>query len=539
MAIKWPRQHEERRQALIASFSRDAAPRYSPAEIAAIKALPFAPKIRLLFPQFIRPNVPDAPFHPAIDAKRHAGGRIEVTCGARNTAKSTRIMICATAIDICERAFRYIVFGARTVDAAAEKADIVRLLLEHSPILKAVYGDRLGCEQGHDEEADWVANGCRLRSLGIGQSIRGALGATGDRVQCARLDDVDDMMLNRSRERQDNLWDWLRGEVYQALADPGGRSVCHVLCNMFNRTCLAARAEELARERPDLCGFERYPLLGPDGESTWPGRFSTAQVLKMMALAGPARARTEYLCLPANDESLFQPEWFVDYRIADLSPGQIASMRKVLWYDPSFTETGCYKAIVVLGRFPGDTTVYCLHAWVRKAGPDAAAREIQRVFLAWPDTEVWVEDNAGTKDTYRPWFERLAREAPVPLVHYEPATENKDVEIRRWQGEFAQGLWRFDRSEGDQQTLVNQWCDYPSKYLDGPDAGSRCRRKLGDANRTAVYEIRRGLPRADYGALTGVPSRRVALPGSLDARWDREAESAFDRMERATGGLVF
>jgi len=522
MGKKWSREYEELKAATLARLTREATPfaDMSPAAVAARKALPFAEKIRTYFPHWIRRETPDAPFHGRMDEMAGIAGKMVVVCGARNSAKSTRIMVCRTALDLAEDRFKYLGFGGKTENAAAEKADLVNNELANNKRLLADYGEKIRPASGSDTETDWTTGlGGRLRAFGIGQSVRGALGTSGFRPQCFRCDDLDDILLNRSTEQQEKLWDWLKADVAQALDDPGGRSILTVLCNMYNRTCLAERGRQLAEDRPDLCVFERFPLLDDAGHTTWPGRFSTEQVLKMMAMAGPARARTEYLCLTANEESLFQPHWFVGYRLADLTPEQIRSMRKVLWYDPSFTETGCYKAIIVLGRFPNDPVVYCLHAWVRKAGPEEAAREIQRVFLEWPDTEVWVEDNAGTRDTYRPWFERLSHEAAVPLVRYEPATENKDIEIRRWQGEFSQGLWRFDRTEGDQQVLVNQWCDYPSRYVDGPDAGSRCRRKLGDARRGRTDTIRVGLPRPDYSALAGLVRDPQEGGPDEDALW--------------------
>ena len=537
MARKWTPDHERRRNRILALLSRDSAPVLSSTEIEAIKALPFALKIRRLFPQFIKS--PDAPFHPRIDAKLHAAGRMEFVIGARNSAKSSRIMVCGTATDVCERVFPYTAFGAGTLDAAAEKADIVRLLLEHSAILRAVYGDKIGCELGHDEETDWVANGCRVRSLGLGQSIRGALSASGDRINCFRGDDLDNLLLNRSRDRQDNLWDWLRGEVYQALADPGGKSVFTVLCNMFNRTCMGARAIELAEQHPELCGVEILPLLGPDNESTWPGRFSTEQVLKMMALAGPSRARTEYLCLPANDEAKFQPEWCKDYSLARLAPSVVAGMRKVLWLDPSFSakETSDYKAVVVLGRTPRQPEVYCLHAWIRKATAEAAAKEVALAWLRFgANLPCLIEGNSGARDTYVAVFRNLVREGmQVPSPAYPITTVNKEQDIGQWEGEFSNGLCHFDRTEGDQQLLVTQICDWPKGHDDGFDAWAKARGVLGPADGSGS-EIRVGSPRTDYSALAGIRRRTPPLPGSFEEKWQADDnDQPLSRMNQFVG----
>lgn len=327
MAREWTRAHEERMGEILRLMSREATP-FADTSIEARerrKALPFAEKLRTYFPHWIR--VEDATFHAEADARRNQGGMPTVDCWFRGSGKTTRYVILGTVIDVVDREFTSIVFGAKTEDAAAEKANIVRTELRHNQRLRADYGDDIEPVLGNDEETDWTACGCRLTCFGTGQSVRGALSASGYRPQCFRGDDLDDLRINRSREQQDKLWDWLWADVYPALDEPAGSSVFHVVCNMYNRTSLAARARDRAGQtdaegRP-LCEFHRYPALDETSESTWPERYSTAAIKRAMAVAGPARARTEYLCQVASEDNPFQPDWIKSFDSRQL--------REMLW----------------------------------------------------------------------------------------------------------------------------------------------------------------------------------------------------------------
>jgi len=318
MAVKWTNAHDERIAQLLDDMSTHARAfaDMRPEAVARRKAAPFAERLRTYFPHWIRSD--DAAFHAEADRRRNQGGMPMVDCWFRGSGKTTRYVILGTVLDVVDKLHPSIVFGAKTAYAAAEKANIVRTELRYNQRLRADYGE-IKPKLGNDEETDWTACGSRLTCFGTGQSVRGSLTASGFRPTCFRGDDLGDINVNRSRQQQEKLWDWLWGDVYPALDDAAGTSVFHVVCNMYNRTCLANRARERADEVDEqgkpLCAFQTYPALDEGSETTWPERYSTETIKRAMAIVGSARARTEYLCLVADETSPIHADWIQGFDV--------------------------------------------------------------------------------------------------------------------------------------------------------------------------------------------------------------------------------
>jgi len=503
VARRWTPAQEEKFAKILAEMSKEAKPfaDMSPEAVAARKRLPFAERLATYFPHWIRCG--DAEFHTEADNRRNRGGMPTVDCWFRGSGKTTRYVILGTVLDIVDRRFTSIVLGGKTEDAAAEKANIIRNELRFNRRLKADYGEDIAPVLGNDEETDWTACGSRVTCFGTGQSVRGALSSSGFRPQCFRGDDLDDLRVNRSRQQQDKLWDWLWGDVYPALDDPAGESVFHVVCNMYGRNCLANRARQRAAETDDtgraLCEFHRYVALGEDGETTWPQRYSTEAIRRAMAIVGPARARTEYQCLVADEEAPFLPDWFKAYDSRALTPEQIGAMRKVAYLDPSATakETSDFKAWITLGVVPGDPHVYCLDAWIRRSSPEDVIRYMWQLQDRYPGVRFAAEKN-GFQILYWNLANLLCERAnrAMPYITAVQSTTNKIDRILENQGEISQGLCLFDTRQGDQQRLLDQFCDLPNgDHDDGPDAWDGARRILGRTVRQADAAAAEATPR--------------------------------------------
>ena len=75
---------------------------------------------------------------------------------------------------------------------------------------------------------------------------------------------------------------------------------------------------------------------------------------------------------------MFRPEWMRDFRAADFDRST-AEVRVAV--DPSATakETSDYKASSSWRGRPARASLYCLHAWLRRASPNELIAEILRV----------------------------------------------------------------------------------------------------------------------------------------------------------------
>ncbi len=551
-----------------------AVPDSSPEAVAVHRALPFAAWCHEFLPDWFKR--PDAPFHAEADARANECGIPIADCWGAGLGKTTRYVIARIVYVICEPHFlttdegtgrkrfapeweiraaealriaecgvrieipspkseirnevrwAHLCIAAKTVDAACEKLDIVRHILNENEKIVGEYRDAVRPPRGADSRDDFVANGVRVFAASTGQSIRGKV-HNGVRVQLFVGDDLEDEQIARSPRREKSLSQWLDSDVYPRLEEDGAGAVMQILLNMYQgRNCQALRYAALA-EKVDPQGrpyalYRCYPRIGANGESVWPDRYTTRDTLRAMFIVGPSAARTQYHCKQSSDDTRFRPEWFQPYRLALIAPAALGQYKKILWLDPSFTakETSDYKAIVVLGRARREVEVYCLHAWIRHCTAETAAQEIVRAWLQYPDVQVWIEGNAGAEDTYRALFRSLAKDGcTVPYVHYESTTSNKEIDITQWEGELSQGLCYFDVTECDQALLTTQFLDWPTGNDDGPDAWAKARKKLGLAELGQSPDIELRTPRGDMGVLMGVRRSVPPVPGSAEDNWQR------------------
>ena len=244
---------------------------------------------------------------------------------------------------------------------------------------------------------------------------------------------------------------------------------------------------------------------------------------RAMFVAGPVAARTQYQCKRSDETARFRPEYMQAFRIALLPADQRKAMLKIIWLDPSFSakETSDFKAVVKLGIIPGRPEVYCLDAWLRQTGPNEAAAAVIRMWEEDPDAEVCIEANSGATDAYTSVFTEISRGGqPIPRVLFLWTSTAKEIDICRWEGEFAQGHCYFDPTQPGQAKLIEQFEDYPEGHDDGPDAWSKARKRL-------VYLVETARPaapdptRADLLREAGIEKWNTADNEAIwqEARW--------------------
>ncbi len=583
MPIKWGKEFLRQRDELIASFDRrkGSVPfeGLSRAELDALKNQPFAAWLKTFLPEQF--SVPDAPFHAEADRRMDTVGIPVGNCWFGGAGKTWRYVVAKGLYRICQgtyickrpdgtflalpsheandptradvvsrRRIALRVVGARNLKKAAEKTVIMRLALEHSRELRAAYGDRILPSKGEDEETDFTANGVRTVALGIGSDIRGAMQIGGPRVQEVDLDDIENNEIAASKESEDKIEDQIfLGWIARCEAN-GAEAIFSAQMNQYrSRHCQARRWAKAAAEKDEAgkpnCLFHRVALDDGEFHSNWPARYTDAACRRLAFQFGTARYNVEFRCREVSEDCKIDPDWFVDFRVDRVAPSELAKMRFVAALDPNHKagETNDPSAWIVMAGYTGQRHKFVMHAWIKNCTSTERVRHQWEVEDAFPNAHIIMEDEALT-ETYGELYVRMCHDArrPTRRIKGIKHTGNKKDRILTDAGDIERGEWHVDPTEGHQGILLDQYSEIPKEkaHDDGPDAAEMASAELDLLLLGAgIGEIRRGLPRADYGALTGIPPRRVALPGSLDDRWDREHESAFDRMERVTGGLVF
>jgi predicted phage terminase large subunit-like protein len=532
----WSKSHEQRIAAAIDAMRAHATAfeDMSPAAVEDRKRLPQARWLQTYLPHYFRCEF--APVHyrlmDALDEPTMAvwaaifrgGGKSAInTLGAPLRRLLHRQTLRG---DEC----RFQVVGALTEDLAVDLLDMVRIELANNPRILSDYGER-ACEV-KGEDAEWEANGVGMRAIGVRQTPRGALYRQ-FRPHAAILDDLEDRYTAKNPKRAQELRDLINQDWIPALEpDHWVMTIC---LTALGRTGLLAWARKHARDK-DPAGRPLYkliyqPALNKDRRSAWPDRFSDSGLARIRAMVGLRAWRQEYMLRTDNPDARFKPGYIRRFEIAEIAP-RLGEMRKTCHVDPSATakETNDFKAIVVLGQFPGDKRVFCLHAWIRHATPGQMCAEIWRVNREF-GIAVACETNA-LKDFLWEAVRRYEDEKGVRLqINGVDEQRNKQDRILSNEPEFEQDLCHFDEGEGDQWLLIDQWLDLgrTGVHDDGPDAWDGARRWLpgGSAAQDFFYQglSRRGRPADLLG------TRDEDRPGYLTMRPRSDEDAVYARSE--------
>lgn len=473
MARKWTRVHQQQMDKLLAILKAEVPPfaDRSPESVAARKALPLDGWMKAYMPHHV--SCERGSMHVEADNLVDEVGMPIFLKWGRMMGKSTRYGIGVTARAICNRTNRFIIHGAKTEDAAIDRMDHVRFELMHNPRIKADYGDAVA---PIGEDKDFIANDVRVLARGTGQSCRGQLHRE-NRPDRFIGDDLEDDEIARSKDREQQLWDWLFGDVWGALKGLGTEASMTLLLNTFGRHSLGAKAAEKAKERDKngrpVCILKVYGWQNADGESRWPERLSTEMLRRSEAISGTRLYRKEMLCIDDDESAKIKPEWVHLFNVADLDTRDML-IRVGVDCSATAKETSDYKAIVVLGRRPQQRDLYCLHAWIRIATAPDMVREMFRVWDRFHPPFLSVESNGFQTLLWDlvPLLEDAEGRASRLNMRPVPNTERKTDKLLSHETTFSQGHCYFDVSQGDQRLLRDQWLSVGSDqdHDDGPDA---------------------------------------------------------------------
>ncbi|MFC1638841.1 hypothetical protein ACFL26_01050 [Patescibacteria group bacterium] len=232
----------------------------------------------------------------------------------RGSAKSTIVTTSFPLWSILGRPQRkFVLVLSQTKEKAQLFLQSVRSELETNDLLKADLGPF------REEPGPWGNDslfiphfGARIAVGSVGQSLRGVR-HNAHRPDLIVLDDIEDIQSVRTREGREKAWSWLTGEVIPA-GDLGTRvfAVGNLLHDdaTMPRLC---RAIESGRV-PGRVG--RYPIVGKDGRSLWPGKYpdSDAVETERAKLMDERAWQREYMLnIVADEDQVVHPQWIRRY----------------------------------------------------------------------------------------------------------------------------------------------------------------------------------------------------------------------------------
>jgi len=154
----------------------------------------------------------------------------------------------------------------------------------------------------------WTDNAIEIdRPQGIKDPSVQAYSPEGGTIQGARLnglliDDVLTEINTRTAYQRDKVEDWIRASAFSRLADDAWVAF---LTNAWHPKDMAHRLEDQG------WAARRYPVLDPDGNPTWPDRWSPERIERARSdTLGPIEFARQMMCQPRDEsESRFRREW--------------------------------------------------------------------------------------------------------------------------------------------------------------------------------------------------------------------------------------
>ncbi|MFZ5584531.1 MAG: phage terminase large subunit [Thermodesulfobacteriota bacterium] len=409
-----------------------------------------------------------APFHReliALLAPRERAVVPVAVAAPRGFAKTTLVSFGYVLHQTLFAKRRFVVIGSDTADLATDLTGYLRLELTHNQRLRQDFGPRCQAQGGQD---DFIVGGqARVLARGSGQRLRG-LKHGRFRPDLVILDDLENDKNVRNPRLVRELLDWIREAVYPAI-EPGG-SLFIIGTILSQRSALASLI--MSPEEP-YCRFTRrvYRALDESGQSIWPARYSTEDLLRQKGLMGSLAFNKEKMNDPRDQQGMFQEAWLRTYHPAEIEAKTLVTAG---FLDPSLAagETGDYKAVVTVGLDPASQVFYVLDAWLRRASIDQLVRAVlmRNARHAW--LVFGVEDNLFQR-LLLDEFGRAAAEAnatlPIRGVTHRLAKETRLAGLSPL---VERGVIRFAPGQGDQGLLIEQLLHFPSPNVhdDGPDA---------------------------------------------------------------------
>jgi hypothetical protein len=339
----------------------------------------------------------------------------------RGGGKSVIANLCDSLRRICHGLDPYLIIAGDTfAQAGAQLEDIKDELGANEKIiqdfgrLKPAKGGQwqeVALVQDAEGRVTWregqiiTTNGVRVDAIGRGGKMRGRRHGA-QRPTCAKLDDLDNDENVQTKAQRDKVWNWIMSAVIPAL-DPE-RGQVQLIGTTIHFDCAVARASR----KKDAEGRRLFTTIkftamrrDKDGNlvSNWPARFTTAKLLRIRVLLGPAKFGAEYMNDPRDpDQQLFDVDKFVTYLPQEL---QGKELKMILYIDPSMGKKTAERRkksdFIGFAKTKADRKAkisYLVEADRKRLKPTSlkayAVDWYRRALAEDPDAELWIEENS-------------------------------------------------------------------------------------------------------------------------------------------------
>jgi hypothetical protein len=395
---------------------------------------------------------------------------INALAAPRGFAKSTLVTTAETLRRAVFGITPFQIIVKETEDAAIDEVAAIQVEIEDNPRIIADFGALK--KRGDWEDGDFITTtGCRVRALGIGQSIRGKKHRQYRPGRVVVDDPEKDKAVQNPRLVRERV-DWLLGAVYPSL-DPAGGILTWI------GTLISRRSGLAVMQKHDGANTRVWSAI-MNGVSLWPERFPLEKLKEIRGLVGPKAWRTEYMNEPADDpEATFQDSMIHRFKREEVAAGKIVGA--FVAADPSLESTTKHdcKAITVLllaAEFRGLPGPYYLviRAYVRHATLEKFFAEIFRCNELYKPMRIGLEIQSWQKlllnDIRRMEAAKNIRLPLVGLTH----SVSKEGRVGRLQPLMERGMLLFvdDPDDDNMNELIEQFLgfDEPSVKDDGPDS---------------------------------------------------------------------
>ncbi|MBK6888571.1 MAG: hypothetical protein IPI59_15600 [Sphingobacteriales bacterium] len=394
---------------------------------------------------------------------------------ARDHAKSSTLWMLQIWL-MLKKEINTAITVSKSKDNATKLIEPIRANLEANNRLIQDFGEFKSINNWNSEDFK-TSGGTNFVALGRGQSPRGIRNEA-IRPDFICVDDIDDDELVENPERVEKLWKWVMTALFPSMSIVGkGRFI--IAENRYADDSIIARAVEKAKilkKQGYPAYHKRINLLDTNGQPSWKERFTLKDCQYMIEALGYIFSQREYFNNPIREGRHFKPE-FLQY----CTMGNLKTYPVLIAYcDPSFSDKGDTKALVLLGRKDGQ--YHILKTYCAKASVDQ--------MVAWHyELQTWLAGKNAAATFYMEEvfyqsllysnFAEYAKKHNLPPFPINGDKRAKPAKIQRLlaiTGHYERGNVYFNTAEQENrhmQNLLEQHLSFnpPHKTpLDGIDA---------------------------------------------------------------------
>lgn len=428
---------------------------------------------------------------------------------SRELAKSVLGTIFIPSFLLCEGWLEGLILSSGTEGKAKKLIGDLEAHLRSNQRLIADFGD-FQVQGSWTNGYFYTGSGVGFWAFGIGQNPAGVRQGF-KRPNLGIMDDADSKKTSKNQELTKEILDWFLGEFCGCLQTKG-RMVIFSNNRVSADGLTAHLVGDITPDQPKRQGWKHikvywtedpqthemvFPAQDGNGnylpptngewQPAWVENYSTKQAIDKIVDMGTRNAKRQLYHMDEREGGVFQAD-HINWRTPLPLPQYD---RLVVYVDPSFSDTGDFKAIVLLGR--KNKRVDILWAWVRQASVLAMVQahinlylELQSEFPSFADQEShvryrqvacrhYVEGNLQQKMILNPHYES---QCDAVDLNWRPRFDERKKPDKQGRIEslsvlFENGTIGWNSEEAgsnDMIVLKNQFLSFPNGNDDGPDA---------------------------------------------------------------------